>query len=158
MRGLKLVALGAFVLVVAGWTTNGPSGPQPPECFSASIHHRATLTYFRGGRVYERSCGPGRVVVRYEGRTHNILGGYCNGGRVPFGLTTAARDGAASGFGVIVPRQTGRVMIDDGVLQIDGLHLGLGGTALINKGFKSATFTLTARPTGKPVTGRWRCD
>jgi hypothetical protein len=176
----SLVLLGTTALLFAAAVplqARTISGVAPPKCADAGS--AAVSTAWLPGHMvisvsvpvspslptWTRFCGPGRVVVRLRGKSYAIRGGYCGGIRVGgarwlwFGLI---KNGGASpdakGFSIVLEPgdRMGRVNIVDSIVQVAGLNLAPGGTAVVAEGLKSGTFALILAG-GKRLTGSWTC-
>ena len=168
---MKLVlAAGVVALIAGAWTVQAASvGPRSasvgPRCSAWDIRNERTLHdqfYF-----YDRYCGPGRAVLRMDGKVFLIKRGTCwrAGGGVGFGLIGY---GGRQARGIWLKfRPAGRDFLDgdmragrnsvvDGDVQLPGFSsLPRTGRAIVAKGLKSGTFSLGSR--WNPLTGSFTC-
>ena len=166
---MKLVlAAGVVALIAGAWTVQAASvGPRSasvgPRCSAWDTRNEQTLR----GQFYERYCGPGRAVLRVDGKLFLIKRGTCwrSGGGVGFGLIGY---GGRLARGIWLKFQpagsdllygnmrAGRNSVIDGEVQLPGFgSLPHTGSAVVAKGLKSGTFSLGSR--WNPLTGRFTC-
>jgi len=158
------------MLLAAGWTTDR-SVPLPDACSAKNIKHHMKLEV----GVFTRHCGPAAALVRVNGKSFTIRGGYCRIDPVVpgpaghtrwfyFGLiemsgprTTSAAKGLAL---VIDPGDhAGPAKVIDGIIQVNGKDLAARGTATLTKGAKGGTFSVVGLGVPQPqrFTGSWSC-
>ena len=111
-------------------------------------------------------CGPASAVVTVRGVSHTITHGACNGpsgGRLDFGIYSP-RATPHVGLGLRFETvRAGTVKVIDGELEVvPGIRVALSGTAHVDPGFRSGTFSVhgrraDGRRTGGTITGRWIC-
>ena len=167
MRTVTLFALGNFVLLLTAWTAAGAT-PTPPKCSPTDTQREATLTTgtFPRGAGYATFCGPGGAVMELGGRSFTIRGGHCGHAGstrwVAFGVIASGPLGSgARGFSMVLEpgNRPGHVNVIDSIIQVAGLDLSPTGSAVVAKGLKSGTFTLTPIKGSAltRVTGSWTC-
>lgn len=99
-----------------------------------------------------------------RGNAYVIEGGRCHGNRpsprwMYFGLL-ANRFPGARGFSVVVvpSKRPGRNKIIDSIVQLNGRNLAPTGYALVEKDFKTGTFSIVTKgPSPLKITGSWSC-
>jgi hypothetical protein len=111
-------------------------------------------------------CGPAHAVVTVRGVTHTITHGACNGprgGRLDFGIYSP-RGVRHVGLGLRLERvRAGTVEVTDGELEVvPGIRVALSGTARVDRGFGSGTFSVHGRRAdgrriGGTIDGSWAC-
>ena len=111
-------------------------------------------------------CGPARAVVTVGGATYTIPHGTCHGhavGRPDFGVYSQSAK-PHIGFGLRLDAvRAGRVTVSDGELDVvPGFRVALSGSAHLDAGLRSGSFTMHARGAdsqlaGGPITGHWTC-
>ena len=106
-----------------------------------------------------------KAVVTVKGATYTIPHGACRGGggQSDFGVYSQSAK-PHIGFGLRLDTvRAGRVTVSDGELDVvPGFRVALSGTAHLDAGLRSGTFTVHARGAdsrlaGGPITGRWTC-
>ncbi len=164
MRVLVLVAVAASITVLTGWTAHGDVAV-PRNCTTVDTRQRAVLSIgvdSNGGPAYTRFCGPARAVVKVRGVSYQINGGHCGQHSDPtrwvwFGLIKNGDRPGARGLSLVLEpgNVAGSVKITDSIVQVAGLDLAPGGTAVVGDGLKSGTFV--GAWNGTRVTGSWVC-
>ena len=153
----RAILAAVVVALISGTCSVEAAAPDVPSCSPSATRSHSTL---RQG-AYDRYCGPGRLVARVGDRTFVIRGGSCvlGNGRVAFGVIGHGYPGRGVWLRLEVgwtPRQSGRIPIIDGIVQLPGFaSLPHTGTAIIAKDLESATFTLCGP--APLVTGTWTC-
>jgi hypothetical protein len=163
---MKLVlAAGAFALIAGAWTEKTAS--VVPKCSASDTRNGRTL--IRG--AWERDCGPGRAVLRVDGKVFRIKHGTCHrSGGVGFGLLGRGASWP-HGRGMVLrlsragtdemywPFRAGRYSIIDGEVQLPGYgSLPHTGSAIVAKHGKSLRGTFLLGNPANPVTGRFTCS
>jgi hypothetical protein len=159
-----VLAIGLITLVV-GASAAGTVASVGPTCSASAVRNERTL---REGS-YARYCGPGRAVLRVDGKVFVIKGGTCRRGMgsVGFGLNGYSGGQARGiwlrlqpeGSDAIPPWniRAGRNKVIDGEVQLPGFaSLPHTGTAIVAKDLKSATFSL-GRQAKPKITGSRTC-
>ena len=164
---MKLVlAAGVVALIAGAWTEKTAS--VGPTCSASDTRNGRVI---RGGN-WDRYCGPGRAVLRWNGKVFLIKHGTCHrsGGGVGFGLIGNG-DMWPHGRGIwlrlggiqyrdvfVRPIRTGRISVIDGEVQLPGYgSLPHTGSAIVAKHFKSASATFSLGSRANSVTGRFTC-
>jgi hypothetical protein len=155
-----IVSISVAALLTLSGRAAGASPDVPPKCSPADTQRHAILhseTFKAGGPWAGRYCGPGKAVVRVEGKSFTITGGFCTPGRVGFGLFANA---GTKGIVLVLraSNRAGRTEIIDSSVRMPGVtgEIPNTGTAIRAKGLKSGTFTLTGSGALR-VTGSWTC-
>jgi len=111
-----------------------------------------------------RFCGTARGVVQLEGVAYTISGGYCDASdahlSIALGLVRTSAGPVSGGVLLVLAPgdRAGRVVVEDGEVQVPSRRLVVRGTAVVAKDRRSGTFTLVGvrEPTLR-VTGGWTC-
>ena len=93
MRWVLAVVMCCLVmLLAAGWTTDR-SVPLPDACSAKNIKHHMKLEV----GVFTRHCGPAAALVRVNGKSFTIRGGYCRTSTLSFPVRLGIHAGSTSG-------------------------------------------------------------
>lgn len=157
-----VVLAAAFAAVAAGGTHSAggtSAGPTYPRCSAARHGFAVSPGFFR-------FCGPGRAVLRVQGKSFTFKRGRCTSTRAEFGRFARDPSNYPLGRGFVLvlehrQHRSGPNPVIDGAYQLPGVDLNETptGTAIIAKNLKSATFSVvTTGPSGPiTITGSWRC-
>ena len=154
-------AAGAVALIAGAWPEKTAS--MGPTCSAWDTRNERTIS--KGG--WDRYCGPGRAVLRVDGKVFRIKHGTCHrtAYSVGFGLLGYG-DKFPNGRGMDLhlgragdldgPIRAGRNSVFDGEVQLPGYgSLPHTGHAIVAKHLKGGTFSLGSR--ANRVTGRFSC-
>lgn len=156
-----MLAFLSLVLVAGGWTsvaaTVGVVGPS-----SCPTHGLLTHVIVRNG--YRTMCGLASGVISLNGASYTLRGGFCDHGRMGFGVLGPGSAPHRGLFIVLAHDRAGAVDVIDGEVElVPGIRVALSGTAVVEPRLRRGTFKvfgragLGTRPTGSRFTGSWNC-
>jgi hypothetical protein len=172
---LRFLSAGVLALLLVAWA-DGRSEASPPRCSPADSRKGVTLPSGKGvhdAPLYLRSCGPARAVVRLNGKTYVIRGGWCwrewvvSGDRtrrafrgVNVGLLANRPAPPARGISFWWDKRVtrpGRVMVAESAIELPGVRLSGDGPVTIAKGLNSGTFRFVDRTSPASLSGSFSC-
>lgn len=152
----------SLVLVAGGWTRGGATvGVVGPS--SCPTHGVSTHVIVRNG--YRTLCGLASGVISLNGVSYTLRGGFCDNGRLGFGVLGAGSAPHRGLYIVLAHDRAGAVDVIDGEVElIPGIRVALSGTAVVAPSLRRGTFKVFGRagrsgtrPTGSRFTGSWNC-